>query len=89
MAQKGITTAKEVGYGWLKINPLLDWINISSENIISVGNRGFWYNIIIGNKIQLEVKRRHNDIDFCEETHFFENIELAKSFAQNHFKQNA
>lgn len=89
MAQKGVVTAKEVGYGWPERNPLLDWININSENIMSVGSRGFWYNIIIGNSIHLEVKRRHNNIDFCEEAHFFENVELAKSFAENHFKQNA
>jgi len=93
MAQKGIITAKEVGYGWIesrsKNDAYLNWININSENIISVGSRGFWYNIIIGNSIQLEVKRRRGNIDFCEETHFFENTEQAKLFAQNHFKQNA
>jgi len=63
----------------------LDWVKINEENIISVGVRGYWYNIIIFKGALLEVKRRIGDIDFCEESLKFETPIRAKRYAQLHF----
>ena len=66
--------------------PKLKWRTINSDNVDSAGINGFWYNIIIGNAIQLEVKRRLNNIDFCEQTKYFDGIGYAKIYAQLHFE---